>query len=338
MEQPASEGPSTSGDAGATSPGAPGLLRTKSPRWNKSKQQNLKCIADGCGVELTGNYNLRYRLCEEHIRGLFVPHCGKTKRFCQQCSRLHDVSEFDGKRRSCRERLQLHKERQRAKLTKKQPGGSDPSSAEQAAGPSSPAGLEPSCISPPENKSSPRVSFVEEPQIRSFTPDDPVEKAAAVGFAGRTIIVDIMHPDGNETLKRLTAMQLKPHRTMRTLSAGALLSAQDVPVLSGRAITWGGGQEELRRLSDSRGQGTAHDLFAVEGERDCADGELMADARPIGLAPIHTKVLLKQKPPSLVVGGFSGISSDASDSSPAIHAHRGSRSMPASPRSHRLHY
>ena len=40
---------------------------------------------------------------------------GKRQRFCQQCGRFHDVTSFDGDKRSCRARLQRHNARRRKK-------------------------------------------------------------------------------------------------------------------------------------------------------------------------------------------------------------------------------
>jgi len=38
----------------------------------------------------------------------------KAMRFCQQCSRLHDLSMFDGKKKSCRVKLIELKQRRMA--------------------------------------------------------------------------------------------------------------------------------------------------------------------------------------------------------------------------------
>ncbi len=40
---------------------------------------------------------------------------GKEVRFCQQCSCFHDITAFDGKKRSCRKKL----EERRKKILKK---------------------------------------------------------------------------------------------------------------------------------------------------------------------------------------------------------------------------
>jgi len=150
------------------------LPRTKSPKWTQKSRP--KCLADGCKLELNGNgaYNLRYRLCEDHIKAMTLFQGGVAKRFCQQCSRLHEMSEFEGKRRSCISSLRLHKQRQRAKLLKKQ------MESEAASGsPSSSFSggeLQPLLDFPPNAKPSPtsKVSFAEELQhVRTFISDSP---------------------------------------------------------------------------------------------------------------------------------------------------------------------
>ena len=40
---------------------------------------------------------------------------GRRQRFCQQCGRFHDLTSFDGDKRSCRARLQRHNARRRKK-------------------------------------------------------------------------------------------------------------------------------------------------------------------------------------------------------------------------------
>ncbi len=40
---------------------------------------------------------------------------GKRQRFCQQCGRFHELTSFDGDKRSCRARLQRHNARRRKK-------------------------------------------------------------------------------------------------------------------------------------------------------------------------------------------------------------------------------
>jgi hypothetical protein len=41
---------------------------------------------------------------------------GRPQRFCQQCGRFHDCTEFEGTRKSCRRKLERHNERRRNEL------------------------------------------------------------------------------------------------------------------------------------------------------------------------------------------------------------------------------
>ena len=81
----------------------------------------------------------RYKICEEHLKLHSLVRNGRRQRFCQQvgcvqdrqrtggmwsccsdsnvqcvqCGRFHDLTEFDGEKRSCRTRLQRHNARRR---------------------------------------------------------------------------------------------------------------------------------------------------------------------------------------------------------------------------------
>ena len=52
-------------------------------------------------------------MCEAHSKAAVVLVAGLRQRFCQQCSRFHELSEFDDTKRSCRRRLAGHNERRR---------------------------------------------------------------------------------------------------------------------------------------------------------------------------------------------------------------------------------
>ncbi|KAL6840662.1 hypothetical protein ACP4OV_029526 [Aristida adscensionis] len=75
------------------------------------------CQADGCRVDLLTyekkSYNRRHKVCEAHSKSPVVLVAGLRQRFCQQCSRFHELSEFDDDKRSCRLRLVGHNERRR---------------------------------------------------------------------------------------------------------------------------------------------------------------------------------------------------------------------------------
>ncbi|XP_076957689.1 squamosa promoter-binding-like protein 3 [Bidens hawaiensis] len=73
------------------------------------------CQADNCTVDLSEakQYHRRHKVCELHAKAQAVIVQGVHQRFCQQCSRFHEVSEFDDAKRSCRRRLAGHNERRR---------------------------------------------------------------------------------------------------------------------------------------------------------------------------------------------------------------------------------
>nr|Q38740.1 RecName: Full=Squamosa promoter-binding protein 2 [Antirrhinum majus]CAA63061.1 squamosa-promoter binding protein 2 [Antirrhinum majus] len=73
------------------------------------------CLVENCGADLRNckKYYQRHRVCEVHAKAPVVSVEGLMQRFCQQCSRFHDLSEFDQTKRSCRRRLAGHNERRR---------------------------------------------------------------------------------------------------------------------------------------------------------------------------------------------------------------------------------
>ncbi|KAI3502098.1 hypothetical protein L1887_30129 [Cichorium endivia] len=73
------------------------------------------CQAEKCMADLTEakQYHRRHRVCELHAKAEVVIVAGSEQRFCQQCSRFHELSEFDDTKRSCRRRLAGHNERRR---------------------------------------------------------------------------------------------------------------------------------------------------------------------------------------------------------------------------------
>ncbi|XP_073283667.1 squamosa promoter-binding-like protein 9 [Primulina huaijiensis] len=79
-----------------------------------------RCQVEGCNVDLSDvkAYYSRHKVCGVHSKSLNVIVAGLEQRFCQQCSRFHQLPEFDQEKRSCRRRLAGHNERRR----KPQPG------------------------------------------------------------------------------------------------------------------------------------------------------------------------------------------------------------------------
>ncbi|XP_027343978.1 squamosa promoter-binding protein 1-like [Abrus precatorius] len=73
------------------------------------------CQAEECGADLTAakRYHRRHKVCELHSKAPVVMVAGLRQRFCQQCSRFHELVEFDEAKRSCRRRLARHNERRR---------------------------------------------------------------------------------------------------------------------------------------------------------------------------------------------------------------------------------
>ncbi|XP_057247096.1 squamosa promoter-binding protein 1 [Beta vulgaris subsp. vulgaris] len=73
------------------------------------------CQADNCTADLTEakRYHRRHKVCEFHAKAPVVIVNSIHQRFCQQCSKFHELSEFDDTKRSCRRRLAGHNERRR---------------------------------------------------------------------------------------------------------------------------------------------------------------------------------------------------------------------------------
>ncbi|KAH9708174.1 Squamosa promoter-binding-like protein 2 [Citrus sinensis] len=87
----------------------------KRSRSNPQTTQAALCQVEGCGLDLSSakDYHRKHRVCENHSKSPKVIVGGLERRFCQQCSRFHGLSEFDEKKRSCRRRLSDHNARRR---------------------------------------------------------------------------------------------------------------------------------------------------------------------------------------------------------------------------------
>ncbi|XP_011071232.1 squamosa promoter-binding-like protein 3 [Sesamum indicum] len=87
------------------------------PKKTKSSGQNapVHCQVEGCNIDLSTakEYHRKHRVCDSHSKCPKVVVGGLERRFCQQCSRFHGLSEFDEKKRSCRRRLCDHNARRR---------------------------------------------------------------------------------------------------------------------------------------------------------------------------------------------------------------------------------
>ncbi|KAI3785646.1 hypothetical protein L1987_44770 [Smallanthus sonchifolius] len=73
------------------------------------------CQVHGCNMKLVSckDYHKKHKVCEFHSKSAKVIVNGIQQRFCQQCSRFHNLSEFDNGKRSCRRRLADHNQRRR---------------------------------------------------------------------------------------------------------------------------------------------------------------------------------------------------------------------------------
>ncbi|CAA0833163.1 Squamosa promoter-binding-like protein 11 [Striga hermonthica] len=84
---------------------------------NKTPGQNgpVHCQVQGCNTDLSNakEYHKKHKICDSHSKCPKVIVGGLERRFCQQCSRFHSLSEFDDKKRSCRKRLYDHNARRR---------------------------------------------------------------------------------------------------------------------------------------------------------------------------------------------------------------------------------
>uniref|UniRef100_A0A061QZJ1 Squamosa promoter-binding-like protein 12-like n=1 Tax=Tetraselmis sp. GSL018 TaxID=582737 RepID=A0A061QZJ1_9CHLO len=59
------------------------------------------------------DFNLRCRVCTVHTRAEYVLFGDTPLRFCQQCNKFQPLEDFDGTKRTCKEKLQLHNSRRR---------------------------------------------------------------------------------------------------------------------------------------------------------------------------------------------------------------------------------
>ncbi|KAL6186327.1 hypothetical protein ACLB2K_042447 [Fragaria x ananassa] len=92
-------------------------MGTKAKRFKSIGQSTVAtyCQVEGCNIDLSSakDYHRKHRICANHSKSPKVIVNGVERRFCQQCSRFHGLSEFDEKKRSCRRRLSDHNARRR---------------------------------------------------------------------------------------------------------------------------------------------------------------------------------------------------------------------------------
>ncbi|XP_031125400.1 squamosa promoter-binding-like protein 12 isoform X1 [Ipomoea triloba] len=94
---------------------ATSVKKTKSP---SQCAPTPYCQVEGCNIDLSSakDYHRKHRVCDSHSKCPKVIVGGIERRFCQQCSRFHNLSEFDENKRSCRRRLSDHNARRRKPL------------------------------------------------------------------------------------------------------------------------------------------------------------------------------------------------------------------------------
>ncbi|KAJ0262046.1 Squamosa promoter-binding-like protein 3 [Hirschfeldia incana] len=82
---------------------------------SSSSSSGVCCQVERCTADMSRakQYHKRHKVCEFHAKAPVVRISGGYQRFCQQCSRFHELREFDEAKRSCRRRLAGHNERRR---------------------------------------------------------------------------------------------------------------------------------------------------------------------------------------------------------------------------------
>eukprot|EP00951_Prasinocladus_malaysianus_P020607 scaffold168958_cov34-Prasinocladus_malaysianus.AAC.1 len=76
----------------------------------------ITCMVPGCKAEFPQTTGRAIRICPEHKTSDFTAN-GEILRYCNQCSRPHELSRFLGDSHSCEERLE--RKRQRRLLTRR---------------------------------------------------------------------------------------------------------------------------------------------------------------------------------------------------------------------------
>ncbi|XP_056860759.1 squamosa promoter-binding-like protein 3 [Raphanus sativus] len=89
--------------------------KQKGRATSSSTSSGVSCQVERCTADMSRakQYHKRHKVCEFHAKAPAVRISGGYQRFCQQCSRFHELREFDEAKRSCRRRLAGHNERRR---------------------------------------------------------------------------------------------------------------------------------------------------------------------------------------------------------------------------------
>ncbi|KAG8069719.1 hypothetical protein GUJ93_ZPchr0006g45268 [Zizania palustris] len=108
-------GTNVKGSSSGVSVATPSPALAKKAKVAHQNALNSYCQVEGCSIDLSSakSYHRKHKVCEAHSRAPKVVVAGLERRFCQQCSRFHALTEFDQKKRSCRRRLIDHNARRR---------------------------------------------------------------------------------------------------------------------------------------------------------------------------------------------------------------------------------
>ncbi|KAG2444790.1 hypothetical protein HXX76_001533 [Chlamydomonas incerta] len=106
-------------------PGDEALLQSMERRAKQIKP--LRCQVGGCTADLSQakKYFQRYRICERHLKAPSLKMDGRAVRFCDQCSKFHDITAFEGTRRTCTEKLEKTRQARVVRRMRKGGGGGD---------------------------------------------------------------------------------------------------------------------------------------------------------------------------------------------------------------------
>uniref|UniRef100_A0A7S2YWB2 SBP-type domain-containing protein n=1 Tax=Pycnococcus provasolii TaxID=41880 RepID=A0A7S2YWB2_9CHLO len=184
-------------NSGGRSDGGTAAPSTASPGpTNRRARRNsvgpVTCQVPACGKTLDGTtpkYFSKHRVCEEHGKASQVDGFadGVSRRFCQQCSRFHELEKFEGDKRSCAESLRIHGERRverykKRKVEKMEEAARKAPMTSAGATPARPGTLSgltlPSLITSTERNVAPHVPTVSPhhdmpPSERNVVPDVP---------------------------------------------------------------------------------------------------------------------------------------------------------------------
>eukprot|EP00951_Prasinocladus_malaysianus_P050177 scaffold677771_cov57-Prasinocladus_malaysianus.AAC.1 len=75
------------------------------PANKRKRTDRVTCTVDTCDLEFPRITGRVIHVCPEHRSAAQVDINGVPSRFCQQCSRPHEVTRFKGLQRGCMDRL-----------------------------------------------------------------------------------------------------------------------------------------------------------------------------------------------------------------------------------------